>query len=284
MIPIASIRSHLTTFGGFTLPRTLARVTRILASDLASVTSITEEIAGDPMLVARVLGQANTAVSDPITALPLAVQSLGCGAVSALASNFTLIENDQRKPLAGCWSCANATAHMMQTMVEYRQTKLVRRPDEDTLRALGLLHDLGSAIGVIEWTSDYARACLRLKAGEGPLSQLLKEELGADTCEIGGFLAQAWNLPAPISTVMTHHQRPMDAPEHLDLVCLVHVARNLVRALGFNAPGDTVLDPIEERAVQVIGLGPIDLERILRRFLDNLDELEAYEATLLKSL
>ena len=277
-----SITARLFTLQAAVLPRTKARLGRLITDGNASLATITDAMAHDPLLTAVLLGQANLAAPAPVTRPTQALISLGFTSIETVLGDAREVSARQRQPLAACFALGNATAVLMRIIADYRSTRLPHRPDDETLHICGLLHDLGTVIAILHFTDKYVAACRRLAAGEGPLSKLLEEILGLDACALGGHLAACWNLPPPYATVIAWHAKPLAAPsEWIDLVALVHLSRTLARALGFHAPGDLWLDPVEEKAAEMLGLGRTDLERVLNRALDDLEEMQLFESLLL---
>jgi HD-like signal output (HDOD) protein len=275
--------ARLMTLGTCVLPRTRARLTRLITDGTASLNIISDELVRDPLLTASVLGRANLAANQPVLQPTQALLSLGFATIEQLLSEAAEVPEPQRRPMATCWAMGNATAVLMRTIADYRATRLPKRPDDEVLSAIGMLHDLGTAVALLHFTPAYARASLQARSGNAAFQAALAGELGMDSCELGGELARSWNLPEPLATIMAWHAKPMQAPEHLELTALTHVARGLARALGFQPPGDAWVTPIDLTAVQVLGLGATDLERILNRILDDIDEMELFESMMLKS-
>jgi HD-like signal output (HDOD) protein len=271
-----AVHARLVTVPTVILPRTRQRLGRMLADGAASVAGVVDELARDPLLTASLLGQSNLAAADPGLDPGQALASLGFGALEGILTGAMDLAEAQRRPLAQTFALAHATAGLMQAMVAYRATRLPRLPDAAVLTTLGMLHDLGTAAALLHLTPAYARASLAARAGQGDVATLLDQDLGLTDITLGGLVASAWSLPEPLATIMAWHLRPMDAPAHLELTALVHTARILAGALGFRAPGDRHLTALDPRALQVIGLGSTDLERILHRVQDDLDAWEIF--------
>jgi HD-like signal output (HDOD) protein len=241
---------------------------------------VTAVLAIDPMLTAQVLGEANATSANDVTQLSVAMMQTGLGSVHGLIRGVAPIPSQHRKELAGCWGQANACATMTRILAGHCAGRLHARYDDETLQTAGLLHDLGSIVAILHFSDDYARACARLDAGEGPLPRLLKEELGADPPQLGALLAHTWRLPPLLTTCIRSHHQPLRAESFNEIACLVHVARILVRACGFVTGRDRFLDPLDEDAMKLLDLHVYDLERIVDQFFEEMDELELYEGML----
>ncbi len=281
-LPLPTIAARLTTVGGMSFPRSIEKIDQLIGSGEAPNQVIAAVIASDPMLSALVLGNANAVAHGDITNISAAVAQVGLAAVRGLTRATRPIPEARRKEAAACWGLANATATMTRILANHCAPHLAAKVDEETAHTAGLLHDLGTIVAILHFDADYAAALDRNDV-EGPLSRVLRKGLGADTCDLGALLAKAWHLPMPIATCIRYYNSPMRAEAYTELVCLVHVARTLVRALGFTAGRDRFVDPIAEDALKVLNLFSADLELVIDLFFEEMDELELYEGALSRS-
>jgi HD-like signal output (HDOD) protein len=281
-LPLATISARLALATSTSFPKSLDKLDRLIGEGSTPVPVLTSVLATDPLLTAILLGDANATSSTDVTQLSTALIKLGLGAVHGHIRAAAHIPEGQRKELAAHWSLANACATMTRTLAIYCSITLSAKPDEETLQAAGLIHDIGSIMAILLFPDEYARACDRLDLGQGPLPHLLREELGVDTAALGTLVARHWRLPPLITACIRYHQDPQRADGFHEMVCLVHVARLLVRACGFTAGRDRFLEPINDEALRTLKLTLSDLERILDLFYDEMEELELYEGVFVK--
>lgn len=240
------------------VPAVLARVLAALDDEQRDVGDIAAIIATDPGLVAVVLRVANSAAlapPRPIDRVLDALILLGRDGVRRAVIGGVLSDAlAQRQidflPLDAYWRMSLYTAVLAQLIAEHRQTadRDGEPPDRPSPRprglrpptsrsaseaafVAGLLHDLGRlifysvdapaahalALDHIAMTTDAQRA--------GADRERAEARLGVAPAAIGGAVAQAWRLPAPIVAAIGHHPWPSadDAPRHW-LVDVVHVA------------------------------------------------------------
>jgi len=109
----------------------------------------------------------------------------------------------------------------------------------------------------------YAALTMRVEGGNGYQEEEART-FGMTHVELGGALAERWQLPAPLVEVVAHHHRPGAATRAPELVALVHVADGLARAW---TPGDdqSMLPAVERSAWDRTGLSIGDLEAVWKQ-------------------
>lgn len=278
---LALIQSRLLTTGLPTFPRTVAKLEHLILEAEAPAQVVASVLATDPSLSALVIGQANAA-GHATPLLTQAIRQIGVGVVLTTARSAVPVVASQRKALASLWAEANAAAVMVQILVDLRRNHLRGRWDDETLHMAGLLHDLGHIIALSLFTREYAAACVRLQQGQGPFHALVGEEIGLGVTELVAAAAQHWSLPAMLTQPMLHWREPAAAAdgEHSELTAVMHVAHHLVHAAGFVAAGDRFVEPISEWAMSRLDLRLSDLETLLNRLYEQMEELELFEGAL----
>jgi HD-like signal output (HDOD) protein len=283
-LPLPSIASRLLSVGCVGFPSSRDKIERLISEGSTPLPMLVALISADPMLTAQILGQANSTSGADITQLTAGITHLGMGSVHGLVRAGEQVPDGLRKDLAGCWSLANACANMTRVLATYCAPTLTATSDEETLHNAGLLHDLGTMVGILHFNQEYRSATARLDGpGGASLNRLLREELGTDQVALGVLLATYWRLPPLLTACIRYHQHPMRADSYQETVALVHVSRCLVRACGFVAGADRFLEPLDEAAMALLKLRISDLERVLDSFYDQMEELELYEGVLSKA-
>jgi HD-like signal output (HDOD) protein len=277
---LPTIASRIVTVVPQSFERTLEKVDLLSGDPNSSSPVVIGIMSSDPVLTALALGRANAISASDLTQLSNAVLMLGMSTVQGLVREVQPIPPQARKVLAASWSLANAAATMTKILATHSPTMMSLRQDDETLHAAGLLHDLGTMVACLHFPNEYQRAGERIEREDTPFATLLKDELGADAAELGAMLAKMWNLPELIATCIRYHLRPMKADGYTEIVSLVHVARTLVRACGFCTGADVYLDPIDEDALDFLGLHESQLEGVIKQFYDDMEELELYESVL----
>jgi len=283
VIPLSTIAAKLVTVPAMSFPRTITRIDRMIASG-APAAVVTATVCSDPFVSALLLGRTNAASGGDQLQLSSAVMVIGLESLRGLMRDVQPLPDGARKTAAGLWSLGNACGTMCRILARHSPPAARLNLEREALHVIGLIHDLGTIVALVVFPTEYEAAVVRLERGDGPFAALLKEELGADPCELGTLLARAWKLPALAATVIRHHRRPFQAEPHADLACLVHVARNLVIGCGFCAGRDAYVEAIDPEALARLELDSVRIERAIAGLFDEMQELELYEGFLTLTL
>ena len=281
-LPLPTIASRVATTSAASFPRTLEKLDLICRDDAAAVPVVAAVAGTDPLLTALLIGQASAGEA-PRT-LEAAIMKLGLDAVRGLFRAAAPIPEDRRKAIATCWGLAGATATMAPIVARGAARFLARDVDGDLLALAAVLHDIGTALAILHYPDEHRRASARCALGDGEYASCLRSELGVSPSDLGLILARAWRLPEAIQPVMRWHANPTrSASDDLpfdDLCAIVHVARLLVRAVGFTADGDPFIPPLDEAVMSRWALTTPMLEGWLNDFYTSMEELELYESVL----
>jgi HD-like signal output (HDOD) protein len=275
----SAIQARLVTAGLPSFARTIGKLEHLITEAEAPAQVVAAVIATDPAITALILGQANAA-GHTTTQLTEAIRRIGLGAVLNTARSTNPVPDNQRQALASMWAQANAVAVAVPILAEHRRNLLRGRWDDETLRVVGLVHDLGHVLALGQFSREYERASGRLKQGEAGFDALLAQEIGAGPSDLARLASGNWSLPPILSTPMIHWRHPAEGGEHTELAALVHISHILVHAAGFVAAGDLYLEPLSEWALSLLDLRTSDLETVLSLLYDQMDELELYEGAL----
>lgn len=188
-----------------TIPTVLAKILAIVGSDSASTRQLVEVIEKDQTLTAKLLRLANGAFfgqSRRVSTVPRAILLLGFSTVRNLALGVkvwdalgTGVSTDKLERL---WEhsvivalCARALAGRLHAC------------DPDEAFTSGLLHDIGRLVIATRFRAQYWE--LAPPDGE-PSPGDEQGTFGVDHAEVGGWLLEAWRLPANIvESVRLHH-------------------------------------------------------------------------------
>ena len=275
----ATIQARLVTAGLPSFARTVGKLEHLITEAEAPAQVVAAVIATDPSLTALILGQANAA-GHTTTQLTEAIRRVGLGVVLNTARSTMPVLDNQRQALASLWAQGNAVAVALPILAEHRRHLLKERWDDETLRVVGLVHDLGHVLALGQFSREYARACTRLQDGDSGFEALLDQEIGVGPSQLARLAASNWSLPPILAAPMIHWRHPAEAESHRELAALVHIAHLLVHAAGFVAGGDLFLEPLNEWALSLLDLRTSDLETVLSLLYDQMDELELYEGAL----
>jgi HD-like signal output (HDOD) protein len=277
-LSLPSIIGRLMTVTSMGFPSTLQKIDLLLNDTSVNQTMLMALINSDPLLTAQIIGQANSVSPNDITHLPTAINFLGMGCAHGMIRSTPAIPDAQRKVMASCWTMAGHCAIMSDIILRYSSAAIRAQLDAATLSNAALLHDLGTLTTIAYFPEEYRLAASQLTAHGPAFDQLMRQHLGADPTAIGALIATHWRLPQAFVVAMRYHQQPQKADHLRELVAIVHLARFLVRALGYTAGADIYLERLDETVFSQLEVPYAQVETILNEFYDRVQELEMFEA------
>lgn len=210
------------------LPAATLAVMRESQSATATAHSVGRYLSQDQALTARVLRLANSAfygMQRRIASPDEAVVILGMRAVrnlSMIASTYHWMD----KPLKGYslephefWEHSLSTAVAAQLIAQN-----IAPGQSDIAFTCGLLHDLGK-VALSAWLENRSFTLTAIAAKlDLSIEQAERRVLGFDHQEVGGKIAEKWNLPKSIVEAITFHHCPSECNPTATMVDIVHVA------------------------------------------------------------
>ncbi len=134
----------------------------------------------------------------------------------------------------------------------------------------GLLHDMGKIILDPYVKKSKEEIEQRLKEGQNILA-IEKQLFGFNHAEVGGMIAESWDLPLSIKEAITYHHNPTEAKEEVMLALITYLANNLAGAI---CPVGFITEPSSDsKLLQEVGLTPADTEEITLKILAAKEEI-----------
>ncbi len=226
---------------------------RSRSSDIAQI------LQEDPGLAARILRVVNSAFyafPKRIETVSQAVTVVGTAQIRDLALATSVISVFRNVPrdlvdMKGFWShslgCGVAARVLASHLREYNIERYF---------VAGLIHDVGRLVIFIR-EGDKARKAIEMAHGEGLLLQKAEREvLGFDHAQVGGFLMDAWNLPASFREAVAYHHQPGRAEHFPREAAAVHVSDIISNAMEMGSGGQHRVPELEAGAWDTLGLDP----------------------------
>ncbi|SDI41186.1 HDOD domain-containing protein [Desulfosporosinus hippei] len=246
------------------LPSSAIQVLELTKNPATSAKELETVIGMDPALTAGILRQANSAYYGyprRISSLREAIVLLGFQVTQELAmsaaispilkTNLLGYEIDQE----GLWKHSLLTAMAARKVCQH-----CKLPYGEVAFTAGLLHDIGKLVisVYVQEVGDF----LVQKAKDTPLTFVELEErvIGFDHARAGGFLARSWNLPEELVAAISFHHSLSNAQNHEELSSVIHVANGLSTLLGVDGGVDSPLNPIRQKALDLLDFQAPDLE------------------------
>ncbi|MBS12868.1 MAG: HD family phosphohydrolase [Gemmatimonadetes bacterium] len=262
------------------LPTVVTQLINLVGDPATSARDISQLISADQALTAKILKVANSAFYGfprKIATVQLAIVVLGFETVKNLGLSVAVLKRFQAgkaHPLfdrqqfwehaIGCGVAARMLAHK-------RSKKL-----EPEAFVAGILHDIGKLI-LIEYFPDEFGEALELAHEELlTISEAEMKVIGVTHAEIGGWLAEKWNLPETLVQAITHHHDPMAMEDPNEILMITHAANALTRHNHVGQAGDSLGASLSPEASAMFKAGrDISDEDLLAELSEGLEvELE----------
>ncbi len=211
-------------------PAVAVEVLRLSDDERATIDALTGVLSRDPVLSARILKLANSALfrrGDEVTSLEMATMRLGIKTVKLMALSFSLTSNLPRKSESRGFDYGEFWRRSLTIAVASRSlARLVHSPYGDEAFLCGLLSRLGQLVMAQCIPGRYGQL-IEETGGQLPSAAQEFEQLGYDFHRVGGALLRSWELPDLIVQAIRHWGRSAN----LELAPDATLAE-LVRILG----------------------------------------------------
>ena len=260
------VQSHISRMPSFST--TITKVLEICNNPAISPNDLNKVISLDPVLTGKVLNLINSAyfaLPNQITSLTRAIIMIGINTVKNLALSTAIVDSIAREKgsfqafsMDDFWThsiCVGVTAKLLAGKAG------VPAAEREEYFVAGLLHDLGKIPLNNCFSDEYILALDLSKERE---MSLLKSE-GAifemDHGNVGGMIAQKWQLNSSMNSAMCHHHEPEKAAqEDRQLVGLVAIANTHANIFHIGSSGDAF--PENQRVFDLMGQMEIERETI----------------------
>jgi putative nucleotidyltransferase with HDIG domain len=226
------------------LPTVVTQLINLVGDPATSARDISQLISADQALTAKILKVANSAFYGfprKISTVQLAIVVLGFETVKNLGLSVAVLKRFQAgkaHPLFDrqqFWEHAVGCGVAARMLARKRSKKL-----EPEAFVAGVLHDIGKLI-LIEYFPDEFGEALELAHEELlTISEAETKVIGVTHAEIGGWLAEKWNLPESLVQAITHHHDPMAIDDPSDILMVTHAANALTRHNHVGQAGDAL--------------------------------------------
>ncbi|MCP3989461.1 MAG: HDOD domain-containing protein [Actinomycetia bacterium] len=191
------------------LPSTVTRLASAIANAQCEIEEITTIVREDPIVVAALLRESNSAASAPVSEIvttEAAIMRLGTARVLAVATDSGLPEQTRegltsyQMEAGELWEHSIRVSYVAEAI--YKANRALAGPEVVTA---ALLHDLGQML--LDKVLDphhfgEAMAChTEITAAE-------RELVEVDHAELGALLLELWGIPWSISDAVRHHHQP----------------------------------------------------------------------------
>lgn len=232
-------------------------IAQLLENPRTSAAQLGNVIATDQSLTAKVLKISNSpfyGFPKKISTIEFAIIILGFETLREIVMSVAMVnalqqESDEYFDAKIYWDHSISSA-----VIARRLARDVGYRISGEVFVAGLLHDMGISV-LHKYFSDEFRTIIDL-VKESDISYLEAEEkiLGVTHAEIGGWLAERWNLPDTLVDAIKYHHKPMKSERNPGMTVLIHCADIFASNLG---EGGIVFDgrvDFNREALQILDL------------------------------
>jgi len=220
-----------------TLPTIVMRALQIIEDPGARAEDLGRLLSQDPALSVKVLRLANSAyygIPRTISSINQAVIILGFNTLRSLvlsATVFKIFETKGKGIDRGRYWKHSVCAALGSRLVARKVAKLHSVNSESAFMA-GLLHKIGILVFDMIAEPVHTEVLLQAESGETSLADLEVQMLGLHYAQLGGLLAERWELPEELQQPIVHHITPSASDEWAVQAALVHLGAFLAEQCG----------------------------------------------------
>jgi HD-like signal output (HDOD) protein len=238
------------------LPTIFYQINEAVEDPECSFVEIGEIINGDPSLAARLLRIVNSSFfgfPSKIETISHAVTIVGMAQLHDLALATTVVNQFKGIPkdlinMEKFWLHSVATGLAARVIAVYR-----REPNADRFYLMGMLHDLGRLVLLLNIPDEMQKAMNCYKE-EGLLHEAESKVLGVDHADVVGMLLEMWKLPDMLQEAVAYHHSPGKAPHYPAAASIVHVADIVAHAMELGSCGERYVPPLNAKAWEMLDL------------------------------
>jgi HD-like signal output (HDOD) protein len=256
------------------LPMVATEVVEMVDNPKTSASQLGRVISTDQALAAKVLKIANSpfyGFPKKISTIDFAIIVLGFDALKEIVISISLVSALQKRTDTYFDAKLFWDHSITSGVIGRRLARDLGYRITGEVFVGALLHDMGISVLHRYFNNEYKRIVDIVR--DSDLSFLEAEEsvLGATHADVGGWLAERWNLPDHLTEGIRLHHTPLRDSTNPDLVALIHCADVMANRLTRPAEFDIGTD-YDEEALEYLKLkDPGALDELLISYQENLN-------------
>jgi len=265
-----------------TLPEVATKLIQTVNNKGTSATEISNLIAQDISLSAKVLRLSNSAfygMPRSITNINNAVVILGLRVINTLVLSLTVFDlfaddDNSQFDRKRFWDHSFATGMTAKFLANNMQKSIFFDPEEAF--CAGLLHDIGKIVMEQYMHDDFHQAITA--ASEKKLSQLEAENtfLGYNHTDVASWLIDQWGLPMELQMPIMYHHQPASAPFCKEITALVHFADAICYEHGYTSCEAQIQPKVDRTVIDSLALPKHTLSQLNEWLPDEMDKMTEF--------
>lgn len=269
------------------MPQVASQALSLVENPDTTAQELTDLLAKDAALAARVLKIANSAMFSrqrEITTLNQAIMLIGFKALKGIIVAATLRQLNKSfgKLEKLIWESSMGTA-VAATLA----AKKLKKPYVEEIFLLGLLHSLGQIVLLAQkdTASDFKKVLDLIKEKQLMFAEAEQQQLGFSHTLIGALVAKKWNFSAETCQVILHYADPLEgnAPECVldEKVAVIQLADAVAHCANIGNPeGYPDCRPRAIQTAKYLGIAADQAEKMVTEMTEEAGKLFSSEASI----
>ncbi len=266
------------------LPAVIVRVMQTVNDPTTSAADLNRLISADQALASKVLRLVNSSyygVPRKVATITNAVVILGFNTVRNLTTSLGVFNafdaQGQKTALDRDQFWAHSLGVAVAAGIIARRKGIGAKAIEEVFIG-GLLHDVGKLFLDQYFPDQYSIAIKLAAAAQISIWESEKTALGIGHALVGKRIAEKWNLPPSLTSMITLHHQPMFAKEYFEITASIQAADHVARKLGLGSGGDAKVMPLAPEVEKWLAFSPAVWEAVetdtCRKFDESKDFLK----------
>lgn len=197
-------------------PKSVHRIIELSADINCAPKDLVQVIEHDPVMTMKLLKIVNSAffsLAKSISSVRHALVYLGLNTVKNLALSIATVDSLPRKNTPA-FHVNDFLMHSLTTasIAQRIAKEFSIESDATDVFIAGLLHDFGKAVLAQFATELFTQAVQEAEHHQEPLHMAEMRLIGANHAEVGGLLAEKWELPSELVTCIREHHMGVSSP------------------------------------------------------------------------
>jgi two-component system cell cycle response regulator len=253
------------------VPAIAVKLVNLTLDEDARIDALAKIIETDPALAVKVLQTVNSAafrLPGKVTSIRRSVNLLGVDQVRRIALTMLLFSKMiQRK--SGQFDFLFFWQHcLFVAELSRRIATALHHPHPEMVYTAGLLHDIGKLALEIHGKLTYSQFISSLPNSSHPLLKEEKHFFGVTHVEMGMVLCLEWQLPMPITAVVSHHHLLPDSSspfyEYRTEIAIVAFANYIAWLQGISSTSHTGSPQFSPQVFELLPVDELALDSLLQ--------------------
>jgi two-component system cell cycle response regulator len=253
------------------MPAIMVKLVNLTYDEDVRIDALAKIIETDPALAVKVLKTVNSAafrLPDKVTSIRRSVNLLGVDEVRRIALTMLLFSKMIRNK-SGHFDFLFFWQHcLFVAELSRRIAAALHHPNPEMVYTAGLLHDIGKLALEIHGKLTYSQFIGSLRNSSHPLLEEEKHFFGITHVEMGLVLCLEWQLPMPITAVVSHHHLLPDSSSpfyrYRTEIAIVAFANYIAWLQGISSTSHTGSPQLSPQVFELLPIDGLALDSLLQ--------------------